>query len=92
MSDRDKLAEEIWEALWPGTSSVMHDEELRAERVQVNRIMSAVRAAGWRKKPSREAVMLWAVKYFGDPDEKPGEYAEIADSILALMDGGSDDR
>ncbi len=88
MSDRDELVAELWEVLWPGTSSVMHDEELRAERVQVNRIMSAVWAAGWRKMPSRGQLTSVFIERGG---LLYAEASFLADAILALMDGGSDE-
>jgi hypothetical protein len=31
----------------------------------------------------RAAVMEWAVSYFGDPDEKPEDYAEFADALTS---------
>lgn len=32
---------------------------------------------------TRDEAMDWAVRYFGDPDEKPEDYAEFADALIA---------
>lgn len=32
---------------------------------------------------TRDEAMVWAVRYFGDPDEKPEDYAEFADALIA---------
>ena len=32
---------------------------------------------------ARDEAKDWAVRYFGDPDEKPEDYAEFADALIA---------
>ncbi len=67
-----------------------------------DRIAVVLWAAGWRKMPSREQVAFTIYDLMGGdvelgypfmPDQNVRHGAEtVADAILALMDGGSDER
>ncbi len=97
MSDRDELAH-LLEHSDPEGGSL--PDECEAEFSYWYPQADAIIAAGWRKKPSREALIRHlanaeVIRNWVDGEwEMPNviEAERMADAILALMDGGSDDR
>jgi hypothetical protein len=84
VSDRDELAKAVLAGM---TNPFVTPGELS----------DALWAEGWRKKPSREDMARAIGADFGFrwnqiPPLTSESYLRIADAILALMDGGSDDR
>jgi hypothetical protein len=88
MSDRDELAEDLHSA---GYTDANHNWRGLD-------IADVLIAAGWRKMPSREQIgRALYPNSWDDPDERArapfrADGLAAADAILALMDGGSDDR
>ena len=75
MNDRDELAATIRDGGWA----------LDSEHFYADDAADAVIAAGWRKKPSREALVeaiensdSWSVQHWS---------LTVAEAVLALMDG-----
>ena len=84
MTARDELARAIEEGGWPEGSEHFYPGDAA----------DAVIAAGWRKMPSREAL----IAALNEPDtlihdsgQPQVEFALLADAILALMDGNTNE-
>lgn len=83
MSDRDELAKV--------NSILFKYDQLPGDAFGVRGVLADLRAAGWRKKPSRGAMIATLAKeqlldgYSWGSVEKL--YGTQADAILALMDG-----